>query len=114
MFIEDLSIFYNASEFAVTCQKQANGAPAGAAFSALLSEADEEAMQGYVVGTVRELRYPTAAVTLQKGDLLTSQYNAAGATPGPVASWRVLREGYRVNDGAESVAYLTTTTTTIA
>lgn len=108
MFDEDLSIFYSADEFAVTCYQQVDGAPVLPPFTAILSLVDEEVLQGYVVGTMRELRYPTAVATLLKDARITTQANAGAAIPGPVLTWRVLREGRLVNDGAESVCYLTT------
>jgi hypothetical protein len=107
MFDDDLSVFYDTDEFAVTCHKLVDGAPVLPSFAAILSQADEEGMQGYAVGTARELRFPAAAATLPKDARLTTQANAGAATPGPVLTWRVIREGYLVNDGAESVAYLT-------
>jgi hypothetical protein len=57
---------------------------------------DEEALQGYVVGTVHELRYPTAAAALQEGDLLTDGTH----------TWRVLRAGRVVLDGTESGCFI--------
>lgn len=109
MFDEDLGIFYDASEFAVTCHKLVSGSPVLPSFTAILSQVDEEGMQGYAVGTARELRFPSAAATLQKDAQITTQANADAGTPGPVLTWRVLRESHLVNDGAESVAYLTAT-----
>jgi hypothetical protein len=61
-----------------------------------LSEVDLEALQGNVVGTVRSIRWPTAAATLREGDLVTEGSN----------TWKVLRDGRKVNDGAESFTYL--------
>lgn len=99
MFDEDLSVFYDTDDFGCECTRT-RGQEAPVTFAAILSVADEEALQGYVVSAVRELRYVTAAVTLLEGDVV-----AIGAD-----TWRVLREGRRVNDGAESVALLTLTT----
>lgn len=111
MFEEDLSVFFDTDEFAVTCHKLVAGEPVLPAFAAILSLVDEEALDGYVVGTVRELRYPSAAAPqLAEGTQITTQANATAGTPGPVLTWRVLRGGRLVNDGSESLAYLTTVT----
>ena len=93
MFSEDLSAFFDATEFGTACALQT---VPPVPFTGILSEVDEEMLQGYVVGTVREIRWPTAAATLLEGQLIT-----AGA-----ATWRVLRDGRKVNDGAESLTYL--------
>lgn len=91
--MQDLSIFFDATGFGTACTLQT---VPPVAFVGILSEADEEMLQGYVVGTVREIRWPTAAATLLEGQLIT-----AGA-----ATWRVLRDGRKVNDGAESITHL--------
>lgn len=93
MFTEDLSVFFDTAEFATACALQT---VPPVPFNGILSEADEEMLQGYVTGAVREIRWPTAAATLFEGQLVT-----AGA-----ATWRVLRDGRKVNDGAESQTYL--------
>lgn len=107
MIDDDLDIFYDTDDFAVTCHVLVNGAPVLPAFPAILSQVDEEVLQGYVVGTVRELRYPAAAATLLKEARITTQSNADAAIPGPVSNWRVLRDARLVNDGTESLCYLT-------
>lgn len=102
MFSEDLGTFYDGSEFATEFTLVASAPEVS--FAAIVSEVDEEALQGYVVGSVRELRWPTAAATLPEGQLISA---AAGPWAG---TWRVLRDGRKVVDGAESVTYITTTT----
>lgn len=99
MIDDDLiSVFFDTDDFARQLHKLVDGAPALPGFAAIMAQADEEALQGFMVGTVRELRYATAAATLEEGDLISD-----GTT-----TWRVLRAGRLVLDGAESVCYLTT------
>lgn len=92
--LQDLSVFYDATGFGTACTLWTEPP---VAFDAILSEADEEMLQGYVVGTVREIRWPTAAATLLEGQMINT---------GPTTTWRVLRDGRKVNDGAESITYL--------
>lgn len=99
MITDDLAdVFFSTDDFATALHKVVSGAPVLPGFAGILAEVDEEALAGNMVGTVREVRYPTAAVTLEEGDLISD-----GTT-----TWRVLRAGRMVLDGAESVAYLTT------
>lgn len=99
MITDDLArVFYSTSDFATALQKVVAGVPVLPGFAGILAEVDEEALAGNIVGPVRELRYPTASVTLTEGDHVTD-----GTT-----TWRVLRAGRVVLDGAESVCYLTT------
>jgi hypothetical protein len=97
MIEDDLSsVFFDTDDFATALQKVVDGLPVLPGFAGIMAEADEEALQGFVVGTVRQLHYPTAAATLEEGDLLTD-----GTT-----TWRVLRPGRVLLDGAESGCYL--------
>lgn len=96
----DLEPFYGAeSPFAVDLVRQGDGEP----FRGVLSEADQEGYQGFIVGTVVEIRWPTGTATLREGDSVT-ELDAAAAI---VRTFRVAREGRRVIDGRESLAYLT-------
>lgn len=98
MITDDLaSVFYSTDDFATALNKVEAGALVLPGFAGILAEVDEEGLQGFVVGTVRELRYPTAAATLTEGEQITD-----GTT-----TWRVLRAGRVVLDGTESVCYLT-------
>jgi hypothetical protein len=92
----DLEAIY--ADDAIACDLRRNE-DAGT-FRGIVSEADQEALQGYVVGAATELRWITAAVTLQEGDTVTDG----------VRTWRVARDGRRVLDGKESLTYLTETT----
>lgn len=97
MISDDLSsVFYDTEDFATALQKVVGGVPQLPGFAAIMAEVDEEALQGFVVGAVRELRYPTAAATLEEGDLLTDGTH----------TWRVLRAGRVVLDGSESGCYI--------
>lgn len=102
MFTEDLSVFFSTSEFASRFMQQA---AEPVAFSGILSEVDEELLQGYVVGTVRELRYPTAAATLRRGDQLDQLVDDPESASVAVA-WKCHADPRRENDGRESVVYL--------
>lgn len=99
MIDEDLAAVYYSDDFATDFQVQGQAAPP---FPAILGEADQEALQGYAVGTVHMLHYATAAATLSEGDHITSTHPQHGPRV-----WRILRAPRLVLDGAESVAYLT-------
>jgi hypothetical protein len=100
MFDEDLSVFFDADEFAT--EFTLVGSSPALTFPALTGEADEETLQGYAVGTERKLQWPTAAASLHKDQILSS-LSADGTT---VQLWRVMRDGWLVNDGAESVTFI--------
>lgn len=92
----DLSaVFYPPGEGAI--EFTLVGSSPAQAFRGHLGQADEELLQGYTVGTVRLLQYPTAAIALAEGDELTDGAN----------TWRVLRDPQLIVDGAESQTYLT-------
>jgi len=98
MFDEDISVFYDADEFA-TIFTVVGSSPA-VSFAAIGGAVDEQALDGYVTTTARQIQWPTAAATLSRGDQIS-------AASGPLAgTWRVLRDGERVNDGAESTTYI--------
>lgn len=65
-------------------------------FRAHMGQEDEEVLQGYAVGTVRLIHYPSAAIALVQGDEVSDG----------TATWRVLRDPRLINDGAESQTYL--------
>jgi len=91
----DLSaIFYPPGEG--TVELSLVGASPAQTFRAHLGEEDQEVLQGYAVGTVRLLQYPTASVVLAEGDALTDG----------VTTWRVLSDPQLIVDGAESQTYL--------
>jgi len=95
MFGDDLStVFYSTGEFAQ--EFTLVGSAPVQAFPAILSEVDQELLQDYAVATVREIQFPTAAVTLRTDDLVNDG----------TSNWRVLRDGRRVVDGAESQTYI--------
>jgi len=100
MFDEDLSVFFSADEFAT--EFTLVGSDPAHSFPAIVGEADEEALQGFVVGTERKLQWPTAAATLQQDQILSS-LDADGTT---VNLWRVVRDGRQISDGAESVTFI--------
>lgn len=93
---DDLGVFYS-TDFATRLHRLAAGVPQQPGFLAIMGLADTETLQGYVVGTVREIRYPTAAITLKAGDTLTDGQQ----------TWRVLRDPRLVVDGTESSCHLT-------
>lgn len=96
MLDEDISVFYDdfATEFSL------GGSSPAVTFQAIVGEVDEDALDGYVSGTERQIRWPTPWATLTKGQTLTV---ASGPYTG---TWRVLRDGVKVNDGRESVSYI--------
>jgi hypothetical protein len=95
MFGDDLTtVFYSTDEFAH--EFTLVGSSPVKKFPAILSEVDQELLQDNAVATVREIQYPTAAAALLENDLLSDGTD----------TWRVLRDGRRINDGAESQAYL--------
>jgi hypothetical protein len=100
MFDEDLDVFFDTDDFAA--EFTLVGSDPVLTFPAITGSADEEALQGFVVGTERQLRWPTSAATLQQDQLLTS-LDVDGVT---VNTWRVLRDGRQVNDGAESITFI--------
>ena len=92
---DDLSaVFYPPGEGAV--EFTLVGSSPAQTFRGNLGQADEELLQGYAVGTVRLLQYPTAAIVLSEGDELSDG----------VTTWRVLRDPQLIVDGAESQTYL--------
>lgn len=104
----ELEPFYGPlSPFAVDLVRQGAGEPAP--FRGVLSEADQEAFQGYIAATVAELRWPTGTATLSEGDSVAqvSLDPATGEILATVRTFRVTREGRRVIDGLESLALLT-------
>jgi len=88
------AIFYPQGEG--TVELSLVGASPAQTFRAHLGEEDQEVLQGYAVGTVRLLQYPTAAAVLAEGDELTDGAN----------TWRVLSDPQLIVDGAESQTYL--------
>jgi hypothetical protein len=94
---DDLSVFFDVDEFATTFHKVVDELPVEPGFQGIKSAVDEEELQRFVAGTVEALRFPTAAAQLLEGDVITDGTN----------TWRVLREAFLVNDGAESLCYLT-------
>jgi len=91
----DLSaVFYSADAGAV--EFTLVGSAPVQTFWAHVGQENEEALQGYAVGAVRLIQYPTAAIVLVEGDEISD-----GTT-----TWRVLRDPRRLNDGAESQTYL--------
>ena len=95
MFGDNLStVFYSTDEFAR--EFTLVGSSPVQTFPAILSEVDQEVLQDYAVATVREIQYPTAAATLREGNRVSSG----------TSTWRVLRDGRRLGDGAESQTYL--------
>jgi hypothetical protein len=100
MFDEDLDVFFDtddsAAEFTLV------GSEPVLTFPAITGSADEEALQGFVVGTERKLQWPTAAATLRQDQILSS-LDADGTT---VNLWRVVRDGRQISDGAESVTFI--------
>lgn len=106
----DLQPFYGPdSPFAVDLVRQ--GAGDTVPFRGIVSEADQEAMQGYIVGTAVELRWPTAAATLKEGDTVAEVQRdpVTDEILATLRTFRVARDGRRVLDGLESLTYLTDT-----
>jgi hypothetical protein len=89
---EDLSVFFDAVDFAVPVIRQRTSA-ADLAFNGIVGTADEEALQGNVMAAQRQVHFASADVV--EGDTLV-----IAAVPA-----RVLRVD-RINDGAEMCAYL--------
>lgn len=100
MFDEDLDVFFaidaGATEFTLVGSNPVH------TFPAIMGSADEEMLQGFAVGTERKLQWATAAATLRQDQLLTS-FGPDGVT---VNTWRVMRDGRQVNDGAESTTFI--------
>jgi hypothetical protein len=104
----DLLPFYGLDcPFAVDLVRQGGLEPVP--FRGIVSEADAEAMQGYIVGAAVEIRWPTAAATLKEGDQVDQVRRdaATGAILETLRTFRVARDGRRVLDGLESLTYLT-------
>ena len=98
MFDEDLSVFYDADEFAT--EFTLVGSSPALTFAGIVGEVDEDALDGFVTGVERQLRWPTASASLTRDQRLS-------VPSGPHAgSWRVLRDGRMVNDGRESVTFI--------
>ena len=92
---DDLSgVFYSAEAGAVGLTLV--GSDPVESFLVHMGQEDEEMLQGYAVGTVRLIQYPTAAVELAEGDLVSDG----------TATWRVLRDPRLINDGAECQTYI--------
>jgi len=92
---DDLTdVFYEADAGAI--ELTLVGAVPAQTFLAHLGQEDEDVLQGYAVGTVRLIHYPTAAIALAQGDEVSDG----------TATWRVLRDPRLINDGAESQTYL--------
>lgn len=66
------------------------------AFKAIFSVADEDMMQGFAISAQYQLMYQTGVVSLIKGDVLLD-----GAD-----SYTVRSEPRRVNDGKDSLVFL--------
>ncbi|MDO8903968.1 hypothetical protein [Hydrogenophaga sp.] len=94
---DDMEVFFDSDEFATTFHKVVDELPVEPGFQGIKSAVDEEVLQRFVAGTVEELRFITAAVQLLEDDRITD-----GTT-----TWRVLREGFLLADGAESACYIT-------
>lgn len=92
---DDLSeVFYSVEAGAV--ELTLVGSEPAQTFCAHMGQEDEEMLQGYAVGTVRLIQYPTAAIELAEGDEVSDG----------TVTWRVLRDPRLINDGAESQTYL--------
>lgn len=106
MLTDDLGVFYAETDFAHRCTRERPGED-DAVFSGILATVDQALFNGNMTAGVHQVRYPTAAADLAEGDIVrTQQLQADGSYTEPEA-WRVLRTPDRVNDGAESLAYLT-------
>lgn len=92
--LEDLSVFFDADDFAVPVIRQRSDAE-DIGFDGILGSADVEAMQGNAMAAKHELLFASNDVV--EGDTLL-----IGGTP-----YRVLADPVRGNDGAEMRAYLT-------
>ena len=98
MIDEDFSVFYDTDEFARTFTRAAN-TPEEASFAAIFSVVDAESLEGYALNAEYRLSYPTEAIALRKGDVLTDS-GASGYPAGTV--WRVREHPVRATDGQES------------
>lgn len=100
-FDADLNAFFDATEFAVTVTRTRLLA-ADVTFTAIPGLADDEALDGRVVAPMRQIAYATGPDVIE-GDTVTLVGTGAAAVFN--GSYRV-RDPRRVNDGAESRAYL--------
>lgn len=105
MLAADINVFFGA-EFARMFTRRRTGEP-DVYFAGIFGVADAEALDSYAISAQHELHYPTAAVTLKKGDTLIDS-GGQGWPAGTV--WLVRETPMRVNDGAESSVLLSRST----
>lgn len=106
MLTDDLGMFYAETDFAHRCTRERPGED-DAVFSGILATVDQALFNGNMTAGVHQVRYPTAAADLAEGDVVRTQQLLADGSYTEPEAWRVLRAPDRVNDGAESLAYLT-------
>jgi hypothetical protein len=104
MFDEDMSVFFNTDEMAQLFIRQRPAQP-DLEFAGILGVKSKDSADGYVVGTLHEMRFATRDVDLHDGDelLMPLANNTARA-------FRVRGEPEPHIDGAESMAYLSEVT----
>lgn len=103
MIDEDLSVFYDTTEFAVTVTPLKGGDP----FPAIPGVVDGEALDGHVTAARRRLMYPTGPNVID-GDIVTIV--GLGALSVYNGRYRVL-DPQRVNDGLETACHIVLTAT---
>lgn len=109
----DLAVFYDTDGFGTPCARRRPGV-GDVPFVGIVGAVDELALDGYAVTAEHSLRYPTTAIDLDQGDtvIVGCDRDADGAvilvgdqvqggTP-----YKVRREPWRINDGAETAALL--------
>ena len=100
MLADDMSVFFNTDEMADLFIRQRPAEP-DAEFAAILGVKSKDSADGYVVGTLHELRYATADIDLHDGDELLMLLANATAR-----AFRVRGEPEPQIDGAESLAHI--------
>lgn len=99
--IEDLADFFDLHDFAVSITRSRLLA-ADVTFAAIIGEADEAALDGHAVATMRQILYATGP-DIREGD--TVIVKGTGALAAYDGEYRV-RDPRRINDGLESQAWL--------
>jgi hypothetical protein len=100
-FDNDLADFFDVTEFAVTVTRSRLLAD-DVTFTAIPGAVDQEALDGRVVAPMRQIAYATGPDVID-GDIVTLTGTGAAAVFN--GSYRV-HQPERVNDGAESRAFL--------
>lgn len=105
MFDDELEVFFDEEDFAVSCTRIRPGED-DVQFSGILATVDEDLFEGRATVGSHVLQYATASAALDEGDVLRTVASTEAGEVLPEEVWRVLRTPERVVDGAESRVYL--------